>query len=141
VATGEIEGNNAICTGETTCAKVPVREGREALRWQQGASGSCGAGPCWLPVLDVALNPLACSIVAQWEQPNLAGDAAELQSASPSAGAMSTARSSPEAMSLRNCINRLYTGGELACVIVVTDPKKKGPTPSRGAGSICATGV
>lgn len=38
-----------------------------------------------------------------------AAEPAPLQSASPSAGARSTARSSPEAISLRNCILLLYT--------------------------------
>jgi hypothetical protein len=72
------------------------------LRWQQGANGSRDAGACWVTALTVWES------IAQREQADLAGEATELQSANPSAGAKNTAKSSPEAINLRNCMDRLY---------------------------------
>ena len=118
-ATGETEGSNAICSGATICAENSPRAGMGALRWQQGATGSCRAGPCWR----AADDPAPWFIIAQREQPELAAIPAELQSASPSAGAISTARSSPEAMSLRNCMPLLYTSCQSGVVMTVTPQK------------------
>jgi hypothetical protein len=109
-ATGETDGNNAICTGATICAEDSPKAGMGALRWQQGDAGSCGAGPCW-----PAEREPAAWLIAQCEQPDMAAEDANLQSASPSAGAISTARNSPETISLRNCILRLYTRGGQGC--------------------------
>lgn len=130
-ATGETEGNNAICSGATICADDSPKAGMGALRWQQGATGSFRAGPCWR-----AADDPAPWFIAQRKQPELTAIPAELQSASPSAGAISTARSSPEAMSLRNCMALLYT----SCQFRICDDSHSAQKSQPRWIALCACG-
>ena len=76
------------------------RYGRLALAaWSYGAE----AGPC------LATQPARCVFIAQCPQQALAIVPGDTQSAIPSTGANSTARSNPDAISLRNCMICLYT--------------------------------
>jgi hypothetical protein len=95
MTTGDAAAINAICTGATICAEDSLSAGIGALRSQHGATGAEPCGMVWL-------------ILAQCAQPAMAVEAGDMQSASPSAGANSTVRSNPDAMSLRNCMT-IYT--------------------------------
>jgi hypothetical protein len=110
-ATGECAGSNAICRGATICAEDSPNAGMGAWRWQQGARGSFDCECCSGPAA-----PAPWFIIVQCEQWDLAVEVATLQSASPSAGAISTAKSSPEAISLRHCMLCLYTSFQQSCV-------------------------
>ena len=104
-ATGDIQGNNVTCAGATIWAADSLNAGMEALRWQQGATGAdpCGWPVPWLILVQCGQLDMVAEVAV--------AEVARLQSASPSAGARSTARNSPEAMSLRSCIASLYTEG------------------------------
>lgn len=101
-------GINATCTGATTCAEDSIKTGIGTRRSQHGATGEEAiAGPC-----GDSNAEFGCAIrlfIAQCApQQSLAVGAMDMQ-ASPSAGARSTVRNNPDAMSLRSCILQLYT--------------------------------
>jgi hypothetical protein len=119
---------SATCIGTTICAESPLTKGTGALRSQHGAAGAC---PCFdEPV------PASCAdfIMAQCEHPDLAAVAADPQIAKLNTGASSTVKSSPSDMSLRNCMNHLYTRLRLRRVIEITSAEFRiqnatGPPP------------
>ena len=103
IATGDVAAINATCIGDTICA-ASRNAGPAFLRSQHGATGA-EAGPCLSP----ADQPVGCAFIAQCAQAAFTAVPGDMQSAIPSTGANSTVRSNPDAISLRNCIFRLYT--------------------------------
>ncbi|MGA3125865.1 MAG: hypothetical protein ABSD13_04045 [Candidatus Korobacteraceae bacterium] len=140
-------GINPICTGATIRAEDSLNAGMGALRWQHGGTGAeagddpRGKAAAW-PSRWVRLGVIWLGVIwffmAQWAaQQVLAVEAGEMQSASPNAGAKSTARSKPEAMSLRNCIACLYTN----CRVSRESRKKEAATaPGEAAERAAAQG-
>lgn len=117
IAFDDAAGIIAICIGAMICAADSLNAGMGIVRWQQGTAGAeAGDDECAKP----DAKPSCCVWVFLAQCPPQQAPvvaAGEMQSASPNAGARSTASSSPEAINFPTRIHyHKYTIADIQAI-------------------------